>query len=157
MPVDDYKGPVFLTDKARDLNDRFYLILHDLFTSFPNAKLNPTAKPNNTTTNKQAYDATMAQMIELQNEYFLYKNSVVFASEDLLRQVNVVDDQINVLDTQNAALRGRLNDTINSSRSAEGMLDDSQLTRNQLLYGNVALFIFMCAMATGGYVYYKHK
>ena len=38
---DDYIPPVFLSDEARDLNDRFYLILNNLVASFPYAKMNP--------------------------------------------------------------------------------------------------------------------
>ena len=40
----------------------------------------------------------------------------------------------------------------NSSQSAEGMLDDTQITRNQIFYGNIILFIIM---VSGGYFYYK--
>jgi hypothetical protein len=151
---DDYVPPVFLTDEARDLNDRFYLILNNLVAAFPYAKTDPTGLTMNNVkiTNEQDYQNSMNDMLKLQSDYFSYKNNVVYASEYLLKEVNVVDAQINILDVENTALKSQLYEMANSSRSAQGMLDDTQLTRNQLFYGNVALSLVMMA---GGYLYYK--
>ena len=63
-----------------------------------------------------------------------------------------IDDQVNILDQQNAILKNQVNELNNSGRSAEGMLDDSKITRNQILIGNIFLFIIV---AGGGFVYYK--
>lgn len=156
--TDNYVPYVFLTDEARDLNDSFYLILNKLVDTYTPAKQHPSTITNYdpTITNLQDYDNNMAAMMDLQSDYFLYKNSIVRASEALLLQVNTVDDQINVLDSTNQTLQSKLSDLASSGLSAEGMLDDSQLTRNQLFYGNVILFLFM---VTSGYIYYKkvHK
>ena len=151
---DDYIPPVFLSDQARDLNDRFYLILNNLVASFPFSKIKPDGKTiyDNSITNKVDYDNNMAKMLQLQNDYFLYKNSVVSNSQAVLKEMHEIDNQINVIDQQNAILRTQVNELSNSGRSAEGMLDDSQITRNQMFYGNVILFIIM---ASGGYLYYK--
>jgi len=150
---DDYIPPAFLTNEAKDLNDRFYLILTNVVAAFPYNKSNPNdLNMQGNKTNKQDYDDSMADMLQLQNDYFLYKNSVIYASELLLKKVNAIDDQINILDTETTALKAQLKNIVSSSRSAEGMLDDSQMTRNQLFCGNIILFLFM---ATGGYIYYK--
>ena len=69
-----------------------------------------------------------------------------------MKYINSVDDEINVLDNENKSLSIKLEAMANSSHSAEGMLDDSQITRNQLFYGNIILFLIMAA---GGYTYYK--
>lgn len=150
---DDYVPPVFLSDEARDLNDRFYLILHNIVDSYPRAKLKPNEGTiyDSSITNKTDYDNSMAQMLQLQSDYFTYRNSVVSNSETLLNQIAELDGEINTLDAQNAELQSQLSELANSGRSAEGMLDDSQLTRNQMFYGNIVLFLIMM---TGGYLYY---
>ena len=153
MSLDDYVAPVFLTDQAKDLNDRFYLYLNQLVNLYPASKLKPTDVPRDSTkTNLQLYNAAMSQMIALQNDYFLYKNLIMQTSNNLLKNVNNIDNQINELDAENKMITSKLNEMANSSQSAEGMLDDTQITRNQIFYGNIILFIIM---VSGGYFYYK--
>ena len=154
MALDNYVAPVFLTDQAKNLNDKFYLLLTNLVDSYPESKLHPTAtsSKDKSKTNLQIYNDNMTKMLKLQNDYFLYKNSIVKSSQDLMKYINSVDDQINVLDSENKALNIQIAEMANSSHSAEGMLDDSQITRNQIFYGNVILFLIM---AGGGYTYYK--
>jgi hypothetical protein len=153
MSLDDYVAPVFLTDQAKDLNDRFYLYLNQLVNLYPESKLNPSVVPiNSTKTNLQLYNTAMSQMMALQNDYFLYKNLIMQTSHNLLKNVNNIDNQINELDRENKILTSQLNEMANSSQSAEGMLDDTQITRNQIFYGNIILFIIM---VSGGYFYYK--
>jgi len=151
---DDYKEPVFLSDEAKDLNDRFYLILNNLVASFPSAKFKPNSQSINDTTltNKQEFDNGMAQMLQLQNDYFIYKNEVLSTSDALIKKMQTLDTKINSLDKQNTVLKSQVTELANSTRSAEGMLDDSQLTRNQIFYGNIIMLLFM---VTGGYLYYK--
>ena len=103
-------------------------------------------------TNIQVYNSNMADMMALQNEYFMYKNSIIKNSQELMAKVNSVDDQINVLDAENKQLSIELDELASSSHSSEGLLDDSQITRNQMLYGNIVLFVIMAA---GGFIYYK--
>ena len=45
----------------------------------------------------------------------------------------------------------KLNDLKSSSYSAEGLFDDAQLTRNQILIGNIVLFIVISVL---GYIAY---
>ena len=90
------------------------------------------------------------------SEGTLQIESVFISSEhrgkELLNKMNSIDDQINVLDKENKKLSRKIDEMANSSYSAEGMLDDSQITRNQIFYGNIILFIIMMS---GGYMYYK--
>lgn len=154
MASDNYVAPVFLTDQAKDLNDRFYLILNNLVDIYPDYKLKPTATSieDNTKTNLQVYTDNMNKMMKLQTEYFIYKNTIVRNSQDLLDKMNSIDDQINILDKENKKLSRQIGEMANSGYSAEGMLDDTQITRNQIFYGNIFLFIIMMS---GGYMYYK--
>ena len=66
--------------------------------------------------------------------------------------MNEIDDKINKLDDENKILKNQSASLKGSSYSAEGMLDDSKITRNQILIGNIFLFIIV---AGGGFVYYK--
>jgi hypothetical protein len=154
MSLDDYVAPVFLTDTAKNLNDKFYLILNNLINTYPAGKLHgsDTSISDSTKTNLQVYQDHMSQMMQLQNQYFIYKNSIAKNSQDMLVFMNGVDDKINVLDAANKNLTGQLASMSSSTQSAEGMLDDSQITRNQMLYGNIFLFGIMVG---GGYIYYK--
>jgi len=155
MSLDGYVAPVFLTDRAKELNDTFYLLLNNLVKNYPEYKLHPTvlSSEDRTKTNVVVYQTYMTAMTKLQNDYFLYKNEILRNSEEKLKEVNLIDDKINSLDKENSDLTKQLAEMSNSSYSAEGMLDDTQITRNQILYGNVILFIIM---ATGGYMYYKN-
>jgi hypothetical protein len=154
MALDKYVAPVFLTDQAKNLNDRFYLLLTNLVNSYPDSKLNPSlmSETDPSRTNIQVYNSNMADMMALQNEYFMYKNSIIKSSQELMAKVNSVDDQINVLDAENRQLSIELDELASSSHSSEGLLDDSQITRNQMLYGNIVLFVIIAA---GGFIYYK--
>ena len=64
----------------------------------------------------------------------------------------VLDEQINTLDNENKVLTDKLSSLKSSSYSAKGMLDDSKLSRNQLMIGNVFLFVIVTGV---GYIYYK--
>jgi hypothetical protein len=140
-------NPFALTDKTKDLNDRFYLIMDKIITSYPSTKLYPNDNANN---NK--YSDSMAKMQKLQNECFLYKNTVVKASEDIQRSILGGNDTINALEGQNKVLRVQYENLKSSASSAEGLFDDAQISRNQLLVSN---FILFGIMAGGGFMYYK--
>ena len=153
---DDYVDPIFLTDKAKDLNDRFYLILNNLVNSYPDALINPSASVSrdNSNNNLAEYTSHMEDMKKLQSDYFLYKNEVLSSGETILKHLKETDDAINALDLENKKLQARVIELAGSSNSAEGMLDDTQLTRNQIFIGNIVLFAIIAA---GGFIYYKKK
>ena len=140
-------NPFALTDKTKDLNDRFYLIMNKIIKSYPSTKLYP-----NDTANMNVYNDSMARMEKLQNEYFLYKNSIIKASEDIQRDIINSNDNINALEGQNKILKVQYENLKSSAYSAEGLFDDAQISRNQLLVGN---FILFGLMAGGGFMYYK--
>jgi hypothetical protein len=146
--------PIVLTDKAKDLNDKFYLILNEVVKTYPTAKLhgdNPS-KFDRKQTNNAVYDANMEQLVNLQNDYFLYKNDVVRSTEAIEQIIQSTDKQINGLEVQNKILSTQLAGLKSSSYSAEGLFDDAQITRNQLLISNFIIFGVMCG---GGFLYYK--
>jgi hypothetical protein len=140
-------NPFALTDKTKDLNDRFYLIMNKIIKSYPSTKLYP-----NDTANMSVYNDSMARMEKLQNEYFLYKNSIIKASEDIQRDIIDSNDNINALEGQTKILKVQYENLKSSAYSAEGLFDDAQISRNQLLVGN---FILFGLMAGGGVIYYK--
>lgn len=140
-------NPFALTDKTKELNDRFYILLNKIVESYPSTKINP-----GDTDRMSAYQANMAKMHNLQNDYFLYKNSVVLASEGIQKVIETGNNDINTLDGKIKVLRLQLEKLKTSSHSAEGLFDDAQISRNQLWVSN---FILFGIMAGGGFLYYK--
>ena len=154
MPPDQVSRDHVSNADVKALNDRFYLILNDLVAVYPAYKANPNAFSmiDTTKTNKQMYDANMLLMQALQNDYFLYKNNII-ASNDTLRQtITDGNSDVTVLETQNQVLALQLANLQTSSYSAEGLFDDAQITRNQLLASNWILFAIIVG---GGVMYYK--
>jgi hypothetical protein len=143
-----------LTTKAKDLNDRFFLLLNEIVKVFPGAQLNPTkmAQYDSERTNKEIYDYSINEMLKLQTEYFMFNNLVTKETNDIFTRLSDLDNNIRSTDTKNKELMTRLNDLKGSSYSAEGLFDDAQLTRNQILVGNIILFITISA---GGYIGYN--
>jgi hypothetical protein len=140
-------NPFALTDKTKELNDRFYILLNKIVDTYPSTKINP-----GDTERMTAYQANMAKMHNLQNDYFLYKNSVVLASEGIQKVIETGNNDINTLDGKIKVLRLQLEKLKSSSHSAEGLFDDAQISRNQLWVSN---FILFGIMAGGGFLYYK--
>lgn len=94
----------------------------------------------------------MQEMLKLQTEYFMFNNLVTKETNGMLKHINGLDSSIQSVDNKNKELLERLNELKGSSYSAEGLFDDAQLTRNQILFGNVVLFI---VISVGGYVSYR--
>jgi hypothetical protein len=136
-----------LTDRTKSLNDKFYIILDKIVNSYQKSKVNGLDSINN-----NIYTENIARMEKLQLEYFLYKNEVEKDSEDMQNAVMNGNSQINALEAQNKVLRVQYENLKSSSHSAEGLFDDAQITRNQLLVSNIILFGIM---AGGGFMYYK--
>ena len=148
------KPPTVLIDKSKDLNDRFYLILNEVVKTYPSAILHPDvySKYDNRQKNDALYKANLDALHTLQNEYFLYKNEVVSASQNMLQSVADIDAQITILENKNKVLNVEFDNLKSNSYSAEGLFDDAQITRNQLLVSNFILFGVICS---GGFLFYK--
>jgi hypothetical protein len=148
------KPPMVLIDKSKDLNDRFYLILNEVVKTYPSANLHPDvySKYDNRQKNDALYTSNLAELHTLQNEYFLYKIEVVRASQNMLQTVADLDAQITILENKNKVLNVQFDNLKSNSYSAEGLFDDAQITRNQLLISNFILFGVIC---TGGVMFYK--
>lgn len=146
--------PLVLSDRAKMLNDQFYLYLNEIVKSYPSSKVNPTNPSiyNVNKTNQELYNNAMGQMLVLQNDYFLYKNDVIKTNETIQTEIKEIDTEINKLESQNKVLSSQLDNLKASSYSAEGLFDDAQITRNQLYVSNI---IFFCVLISGGYMFYK--
>jgi hypothetical protein len=142
-----YTAPVFFTDRSKELNTQFYVLLNNITASYPDAKINVAD------TEKQAtYNANMIRMQQLQSDYFIYRNKVVKESESLSNAGQELDKQVNDLDGKIKIVQDKIDDLKNSGYSAEGMLDDTKLTRNQIAFGNIVLAGILIA---SGYMLYK--
>ena len=134
---------VDLTGKIKHLNDRFYLILNDLVKTYPSAHLKDK---------KEQYEAHLKKMMLLQNDYFLYKNDLMSANAEIQKAIKETDDEINAIEGQNKILKIQYESLKGSSYSAQGLFDDTQISRNELLVSN---FILLAAICAGGYAFYK--
>lgn len=152
--MDDYVKPAPIILKGKDLQNEFDLALNELVATFPKGKFSPDA-PSNFSPNKtygQEYIEAQKRMIKLQEDYFMYKNDILKNSQSVLKDIILLDEKINSFDDQNKVLKDKLIDLKSSSFSSKGMLDDSKLSRNQLLLGNILLFFIVSSV---GYTYYK--
>lgn len=142
-----------LNNKAKDLNDRFFLLLNEIVHIFPDAKIKPNiiSKYDTSKTNKELYDFSIDEMLKLQTDYFMFNNLITKETNNMLKHLNGLDSSIRSTENKTKELLMKLNDLKSSSYSAEGLFDDAQLTRNQILFGNVVLFLFISA---GGYIGY---
>ena len=144
---DTYTTPDFLINKTKELNDSFYLILAEIIKTYPNSKTYPNDENNNA-----LHTTNMNSMKKLQSDYFLHKNLVAKEGEHMSRGTVLLDIEIDRLEESNKQIQKRLDDLMNSDNSAEGILDDTKITRNQMFIGNILLF---ATMVGGGYLYYK--
>jgi len=146
--------PLFLKEKAKMLNDKFYIQLNETVKSYPSSKASPDgiAIYNRSETNEEMHKANMSKMLNLQNEYFIYKNDVIKSNETIQSEIKEIDTQLNGLEAQNKVLTTQLESLKGSSYSAEGLFDDAQITRNQLFFSNIVLFGTIAGI---GYMYYK--
>lgn len=143
-----------LTTKAKELNDRFFLLLNEIVKVFPDAKINPETNSiyDLEKNNKEMYNEAMNKMLELQNEYFMFNNTITKETNNMLDYLTNLDKNIQSIDINNKNLLSRLSDLKSSSHSAEGLFDDAILSRNQILFGNTVLFL---AISAGGYLGYN--
>ena len=146
--------PNVLIDKSKDLNDQFYLILNEVVKTYPSANLHPDidSKYDYTQKNNALYQSNLRALHSVQNDYFLYKNEVVGATQAMQQSIQDMDAQINVLENKNKILTSQYDNLKNNSYSAEGLFDDAQITRNELLISNFILFGVICG---GGFLFYK--
>ena len=88
-----------LTTKAKDLNDRFFLLLNEIVKVFPDAKINPdtNSKYDLSKDNIEMYNEAMGKMLELQNEYFMFNNTITKETNNMLDYVTNLDKNIQLL------------------------------------------------------------
>ena len=142
-----------LYKETEELNKNFLLLLDELVKTFPNSKLNPDKTSTNLAdTNQELYDDTMRKMMKLQNDFFIFKNEVMRMSDFNKAQIKDMDDKVDKIDSINKKLKDKLAGLKSSSYSAEGLFDDTQISRNELLYGNIFLFF---VVLLGGIRVYK--
>ena len=152
--MDDYVPPAVILLNGIDLQNEFDVTLNELVLTFPNGKFSPDVSSNNISSQTYGDDYNLAQnkMLQLQEDYFMYKNTILKNSQEVIMNIKMLDSQIDELDIEHKVLKDKLFNLKSSSYSAAGMLDDSKLTRNQLLLGNIFLFIIVSSV---GYIYYK--
>lgn len=150
---DDEDTSLLLFKQAEMLHMRFSNILGEIVKVFPEAKLHPNniSGYDKARSNKEFYDENMRKMMKLQNDFFLFKNEVMRASDKIKTRVLEIDVLVNAIDIENAEINARLEELKNSSYSAEGLFDDAQISRNEMWYGNLFLFIVILGGVISAY------
>jgi hypothetical protein len=148
------------TAQLKDLNNQFYVLLDEMVQNYPSSRTSSvgtgTAGTGTGTssvgTGTSAYNENQFAMKKLQNQYFLFKNTVIQESDRMSSFGKKIELQMEKLDEDNEILKNKFESLKGSDGSAAGLLDDTQLTRNQLVFGNVILAL---CMLVGGYLYYN--
>ena len=76
------------TAQLKDLNDRFYVLLDEMVKNYPKYRTSAaagtgTAGTVSTSTASADYEKNRSDMKRLENEYFLFKNSVIKENEKM--------------------------------------------------------------------------
>ena len=119
------------TKKLDEINDGFYLILHELVTLIPNYRTYP-----NLTIYSEKYGKNLQNFKENQADFFMLKNDM---EKDLVvidKNIEKKNSQINKLDLDIKSLKDKLNSLISSDDAGEGILTDTELLHNQKYIGN---------------------
>jgi hypothetical protein len=119
-----------------ELNQRYEIIVDEIVNTYPNYKSNPEF--NSYT---QAYENNMANLQQLQTEYFLFKNNLTKDTDDLQKNIKQIDDMLYELEEEIKVKREEYAYLKNSDNAAHGQLTDSKLLYNQQLMGNWLLLL----------------
>jgi hypothetical protein len=74
------------------------------------------------------------------------KNNLSKSTDELQKNIKVIDDKIFTLEEENKELQGELDLLTNSDNAAHGRLTDSKTLYKQQLVGNWILFMYLLYM-----------
>jgi hypothetical protein len=134
--------PTYFKDMQTELTQRYNIIIGEIVNSYPSYKANPNFS--------NSYTQNISNLETLQKDIFLMKNNLSKSTDELQKNIKVVDDKIFILEEDNKKLQEELDLLINSDNAAHGRLTDSKILYNEKLVGNLLLFIYLM------YTAYKH-
>jgi septal ring factor EnvC (AmiA/AmiB activator) len=90
----------------------------------------------------------------LQMDFFSLHNHLEKDIDTLENEIRQTDNQIAILEEENAVLKKQFTNLTGSDNAAIGMLNDTELLHNQYLFGN--WFLLSVFIIAGRFVY-KHR
>lgn len=143
------KSPSYYSDKLKELNTNFLMVLDELVKMYPIYKANPDYPEYQ---NMYARDSGNFQ--DAKKNLFLLKNSIEKDSETVNMSVKKMNAIIDVLEKENSKLRKTYNISSSSVHSSEGLINQKQEVYNEKLLNLIFLIIGVAGIAV---MTYKEK
>jgi hypothetical protein len=133
IEIDDIsiQKPVFYDSKIKELDQRYKLIMNELSNNYTNNQNTKTDEKN---------------IENLQNDFFLLKNSLLNNIEIVSDNITRYDLLINKIVKQNEHLKKKYNEMRQKNSGSKGFARDTQVLYNQYLMGN--FFIGLVALSS---------
>ena len=141
--------PEYYRTLQNELNEIYFIVLNEITIMTPKYKSQPIF---------QSYAKSMKADTEnlraLQMDFFSLHNHLEKDIDTLENEIRQTDNQIAILEEENAVLKKQFTNLTGSDNAAIGMLNDTELLHNQYLFGNwLLLSVFIIA----GRFVYKHR
>ena len=143
------KTPEHYVKRRKELNDRYYLLLHEITALFPKHKAHPDFPSYS-----KSFITDTGNMNKLQSDFFLLRNGLEKNISSLGGEIKRVDSKISTIEKENRNMSGKVRVLKSGGAAARGMFDDTQLMYNQQVLGNLLLG---GAIAGVGIIYYKSR
>lgn len=135
--------------QLKEINIFFNIVLEEVVTLIPKYNTYPNIK-----TYADMYSHALQNFKEVENKFFLFKNTIEKNLSNVKSKANILDNEINRLDKNINYLKKQLQSLENSNSAGQGMLVDAKFLHNQKYAGNVILFGVMVGVII---MFYKNN
>lgn len=143
------KSPGYYSDKLKELNTNFFMVLDELVKMYPIYKANPDYPEY-----QNMYAVDNANFENAKKNLFLLQNSIEKDSETVNITVKKMNAIIDILENENSRLRKTYNISSSSVLSSEGLINQKQEVYNEKLLNLIFLIIGVAGI---GVMTYKQK
>jgi len=143
------KSPSYYSDKLKELNTNFFIVLDELVKMYPIYKANPDYPEY-----QNIYAVDSGNFENAKKNLFLLQNSIQKDSQTINLTVKKMNTIIDILEKENSKLRKTYNISSSSVLSSEGLINQKQEVYNQKLLDLIFLIIGVAGIAV---MTYKEK
>lgn len=147
MNIANVKSSNYYIEKLDELNINFFMVLDELIKMYPIYKLNPDYPEY-----QSIYAVDMGNFETVKKEIFLLKNSIEKDNERLNDKVRKINNEIDVLDKKNKALREKYSFSSNAILSSDGLI-----SQKEEMYNNKKLNLIFLALGVVGLAVMNYK
>jgi hypothetical protein len=140
------KSPSYYSDKLKELNTTFYLVLDELVKMYPIYKANPDYPEY-----QNMYAIDTGNFEKAKKDLFLLKNSIERDSEIVNINVKKMNAMIDILEKRNSNLRNKYHISSSSVLSSEGLISQKQEVYNEKLLNLFFLILGVTGVAVMNY------